>query len=144
MGVEIVFADGDGSGTTEVAKDGKYADNNAYKVSDSELTATKSSCVVSDPYNGTTNPKRIPGATIRYTIEVENTSDSTDAEEVTVKDTLESTLDYNTSLVVKNADCDCLNQAITDKVGSGPDVTLDFGTVDKSTKACGYIEAIIK
>ncbi len=38
------------------------------------LTATKISAVVSDPLNGTTNPKRIPGAFVDYTISVSNSS----------------------------------------------------------------------
>ncbi len=37
------------------------------------LVVTKTSAVVSDPVNGTTNPKLIPGAVVRYTISVTNT-----------------------------------------------------------------------
>lgn len=37
------------------------------------ISVTKASSVVSDPFNGTTNPKRIPGATIRYCVLVTNT-----------------------------------------------------------------------
>jgi uncharacterized repeat protein (TIGR01451 family) len=37
------------------------------------LIVTKTSTVVSDPVNGTTNPKLIPGAVVRYTISVTNT-----------------------------------------------------------------------
>jgi uncharacterized repeat protein (TIGR01451 family) len=37
------------------------------------LIVTKTSAVVSDPVNGTTNPKLIPGAVVRYTISVTNT-----------------------------------------------------------------------
>ena len=37
-----------------------------------QLAMTKVSAVVSDPLNGTTNPKMIPGAVVRYTITVTN------------------------------------------------------------------------
>jgi uncharacterized repeat protein (TIGR01451 family) len=37
------------------------------------LSVTKTSSVVSDPFNGTTNPKRIPGSTIQYCVVVTNT-----------------------------------------------------------------------
>jgi uncharacterized repeat protein (TIGR01451 family) len=37
------------------------------------LSITKTSSVVNDPFNGATNPKRIPGATILYCVLVSNT-----------------------------------------------------------------------
>jgi len=45
--------------------------NNAF------LTILKSSSVVSDPVNGSTNPKSIPGAIVRYTFTVANTGNTT-------------------------------------------------------------------
>ena len=36
------------------------------------LTVTKTSSIVSDPFNGTTNPKRIPGATVRWCVVITN------------------------------------------------------------------------
>ena len=51
------------------------------------LLVVKSSQVFSDPFNGTTNPKRIPGAFIRYTVGITNTGDgATDADTLTVTD----------------------------------------------------------
>ena len=41
------------------------------------LTILKSATLVSDPVNGTTNPKYIPGAIVRYTFTVANTGPST-------------------------------------------------------------------
>jgi uncharacterized repeat protein (TIGR01451 family) len=41
------------------------------------LTMVKSSSVVSDPRNGGTNPKAIPGATVRYTVSVSNSTAGT-------------------------------------------------------------------
>ncbi|MHA7818783.1 MAG: proprotein convertase P-domain-containing protein [Erythrobacter sp.] len=51
------------------------------------LSVSKVSSVISDPVNGTTNPKAIPGATIEYLITVTNTgSQPTDSDTVTVWD----------------------------------------------------------
>ncbi len=37
------------------------------------LVLAKTSKIISDPFNGTTNPKRIPGATVEYCIVATNT-----------------------------------------------------------------------
>ncbi len=43
-----------------------------YVVATAVITISKTSVVYSDPINGTTNPKAIPGAVIRYTISITN------------------------------------------------------------------------
>lgn len=51
------------------------------------LTVSKVSSIISDPVNGTNNPKAIPGATVEYLITVTNTGTSaTQADTVTVWD----------------------------------------------------------
>ncbi len=51
------------------------------------LSVTKISSVISDPVNGTTNPKAIPGALVEYLITVSNTGPgATDADSVVVTD----------------------------------------------------------
>lgn len=61
-------------------------------------TITKVSAVISDPVNGTTNPKRIPGAIIEYTILVTNPGVAMTANSVLVIDPLDS----STSLLVND------------------------------------------
>jgi hypothetical protein len=68
--VQIVFADG--AGTADSEKDGKFSSVSAFKVVIAEMSIAKKSIVMSDPVNGTTNPKRIPGAVIRYCVTVAN------------------------------------------------------------------------
>ena len=51
------------------------------------MKLTKTSLVISDPINHTNNPKRIPGAIIRYTITAEN-EHATPANNVIIKDNL--------------------------------------------------------
>lgn len=51
------------------------------------LSVTKVSSVISDPVNGTVNPKAIPGAIVEYVIQVTNTGDgSSDADSVLITD----------------------------------------------------------
>jgi uncharacterized repeat protein (TIGR01451 family) len=50
---------------------------NTKKGTNAFLTILKSSSVVSDPVNGSTNPKLIPGAIVRYTFTVANTGTTT-------------------------------------------------------------------
>ncbi len=55
------------------------------------ITVTKLSVVISDPVNSTTNPKRIPGAVIEYSISPSNTGDaSPDANSTYVTDIIDT------------------------------------------------------
>jgi uncharacterized repeat protein (TIGR01451 family) len=50
---------------------------NTKRAANAQLTITKTGTLVSDPVNGTINPKYIPGAIVRYTFTVTNTGPST-------------------------------------------------------------------
>lgn len=78
--VETVFAD-PGEDATEAAGDD-------YTVAAADISVFKSSRVVSDPINLTTNPKAIPGAIVEYCISVANAAGSATATSVTISDTL--------------------------------------------------------
>ena len=81
-GVDVVVAVG---GTLDVnnanAQDG-------YEVSSSELSITKASLLLSDPFNNAVNPKHIPGAVVEYTVTIDNTAGTQDADQVIITDTL--------------------------------------------------------
>jgi uncharacterized repeat protein (TIGR01451 family) len=98
--VDTVFAD---AGTTggNTAYDGIHFDEDDYTILAASLTATKSSRVISDPVNGTTNPKMIPGAVVEYCIAVANASGSATASNVNVTDTLPGETDYLAAFGVK-------------------------------------------
>ncbi len=81
--IQIVFADA--SGSVDGVRDGRFSSRDVYVVGSAILAIVKSQSVFSDPFNGTTNPKAIPGATIRYTIDISN-SGTTDADIVAVSD----------------------------------------------------------
>ncbi len=70
--VEIVFADGASAGG-ELARNGRFAADDQYAVQSAALSVLKASTVIEDPFNGTTTPKAIPGATVEYAVTVTNT-----------------------------------------------------------------------
>jgi uncharacterized repeat protein (TIGR01451 family) len=83
--VDTVF--GDAAGDTDAAEDGQHSDDDAYFVVTATITVTKTSTVISDPFNLLVNPKAIPGATIEYCIQVSNTG-SAAASDVIVTDAI--------------------------------------------------------
>lgn len=101
-GVDTVFAD---TVTTDgnVARDGKALARDDFTVKAAALTVTKTSLIVSDPLNGATNPKAIPGATIQYCIRVDNAAGSATATALAISDTVPATLTAPTGIVVKGA-----------------------------------------
>lgn len=108
----------------------------------------KTSCVLSDPINGTTNPKRIPGATIRYAVQVTNTAIA--VSNVYVTDSVSNIFNAPTIPKVANGACNCgAGGGANSGSVSGNDVTINFGSVAAGsiaapTKECGYFEAVIK
>ncbi len=153
--VQIVFADG--QGTTDAEHDGKFSSADAWKVVTANVTVSKDSIVVSDPVNGTNNPKRIPGAVVRYCYIVTNAEGGAEASGALVTDTLDQqVLDTNGQSVAMysgSGTCDC-NSADADVAGANgangqdPDaqgvVKVDFDTVAGGTTECAYVKATIK
>ena len=65
--------------------------------------------VISDPVNGTTNPKAIPGATVQYCITVANAAGAATATDVDVVDDLPADLAFDAGYgiyVNGNATCE--------------------------------------
>ncbi len=91
--MDTVFADG--AGATDAARDAAFSAKDDYTVLAANLTVTKTSTVISDPVNSTTNPKAIPGATIEYCIIVSNAAGSAQADTVAISDTLPATVTYS-------------------------------------------------
>ena len=83
--VDTVF--GDIAGDTDGARDGRHSDDDAYHVLTATIAVNKTSTVISDPFNLTLNPKRIPGATVEYCVTVTNNGNA-DAAPVVVTDVL--------------------------------------------------------
>jgi hypothetical protein len=115
-------------------------------------TIKKSSCVVSDPVNNTTNPKRIPGSIIRYAIEVQNNLAIT-LNNAVVRDEVDSNyFDISTikNIQISQGSCDCANPK--NSTPNGPNgssdgqnpVKIDFESLAPNAKECGYFEVELK
>jgi len=102
--VDIVFADVDGDGGlgNDASRDAKHSSQDDYEIATASLSITKSSTVVSDPFNNTTNPKRIPGAVVQYQIAITNGGGASTATDIAFSDSLnneiatQGTLAFNT------------------------------------------------
>ena len=94
-GVDTVFADA--AGATDAANDGSHSARGDYTVSGAVLTLNKYSTLISDPINGTTNPKAIPGAVVEYCIAVANGAGAATATGLSVSDPLPATVTYNSA-----------------------------------------------
>ncbi|MEP2737288.1 MAG: hypothetical protein ABJP34_13435 [Erythrobacter sp.] len=105
-GVDTVLADL--AGDEDLANEGDHSDTDTYVVGAADITVAKSSSVVSDPVNGTSNPKAIPGATIEYCITVANAAGAATATGVNVNDVLPADVTYDAGFgifVDGNASC---------------------------------------
>lgn len=92
--VQNVFADA--AGSNDSANDGVHSDFDDYKIVTATLSVTKTSAVISDPVNGGTNPKAIPGAVIEYTITVSNGAGAATATNVVISDSLATEISNGT------------------------------------------------
>ncbi|MEM6857710.1 MAG: hypothetical protein AAF559_07550 [Pseudomonadota bacterium] len=104
--VDTVLADGSNvlGLTGDADNDGSFSAQGTFTVDGAEVTVIKSSLVVSDPVNGTTNPKAIPGAVIRYCIAVVNAADGAPATNISVVDSLPSDVTFNTGTILVDTD----------------------------------------
>jgi hypothetical protein len=143
----------DVGGTEFICSDGY--NNNAMP----NMSITKTSIVTSDPVNGGSNPKRIPGATIRYCFSVINDGDGT-AEDPEIKDTLTGNnrdkLTYThpnagKGSVVNNTDvCTALDcAALTDTSSSSynnstKEITISLDDIPANSHQCAYIDVTIQ
>jgi uncharacterized repeat protein (TIGR01451 family) len=125
--MDTVFADA--AGATDPARDAALSARDAYKVISTVLGVSKSVVATNDPTNGGSNPKAIPGATLRYTIIVNNpTAAPATAQAVTLTDALPAGVTYVAASITVNG-----GSAGTDANdgvdASGFDVRQSGGTV---------------
>ncbi|MCB1615504.1 MAG: DUF11 domain-containing protein [Pseudomonadales bacterium] len=106
--VDVVFADETGGSagphSSDAVEDGQASATGTYLVASAQLSVTKTSAVISDPVNGATNPKAIPGATVRYTITVSNAGGaSASATGVTLVDSIPTNTTYTANTITLDA-----------------------------------------
>jgi len=125
--VETVYADDAANNNTSdtVARNGAHAALNTYKIQTADLSLVKTSEIICDPYNGTNNPKRIPGAIIKYTITVANSSDANaTAENVTITDPIQTDMTY-----IDSAPTDGSNACSSSTITASTTTTSGSGTI---------------
>jgi len=119
------------------------------------MKLTKTSQVISDPVNATSNPKRIPGAIIRYTIKAQNMH-STMGESVTITDDLNNfissgKINWVGNIVINSPNTNGgsatnLTDAIDADVGqfSGNILTVECGNISNTAPCILRYEVEIK
>lgn len=151
---DVVLAEG--AGVTDydnVEFDGKYSAWAGYIINSPVLSLTKSSCVYEDLVSGVSaNAKRIPGATITYLLDIENTG-SIDASDINLTDVLPTELDGATVTAVKTNDnqasCTCTGGVAgagtaATVVLSGQTVNINSLTTIKAKHNCVSLQVKIK
>jgi uncharacterized repeat protein (TIGR01451 family) len=150
-GVDTVFADA--AGDADAARDARHSDTDAFRVLSAVLTVSKTSLVVEDPVNGTTNPKAIPGAYVEYTITVTNAGGAgATATSVIFADDLGTEIgngtlafradSYGAGLGINVTAPDINGGAATNLSNAGDGDSGDFGatTADTVTVNCGDLD----
>ncbi|MDN3645677.1 hypothetical protein QWY75_05585 [Pontixanthobacter aestiaquae] len=152
--IDTVLADG--AGDTDAIEDGAFTDTDGYVVAAADVTVTKASTIVSDPINGTSNPKAIPGALVEYCIVVSNGPGAATATGVNVADTLPVDLEFDETFGVfingtvdGTGDCnadgvDDANSNFVDNVSGTPDeVSATLNDLAANTVSTLYFRATI-
>ena len=85
----------DGKGVWDAVRDGLVVTQVNFTAASANLTAVRTSVLRSDPVNGATNPKIIPGASREFCIAVSNGADSTTATDVTITETIDTNYTYD-------------------------------------------------
>jgi uncharacterized repeat protein (TIGR01451 family) len=98
-GVDTVFADA--AGVADAARDAAHSDDDDFTVVTANLAVTKTSRVISDPVNNTTNPKMIPGAVVEYCIAIANSGGAA-ATNVNIDDSVPTQLTFNAGSILLN------------------------------------------
>ena len=96
-----------------------------------EITVLKTSAVISDPINLSTNPKRIPGATLRFTLTIENIGAGA-AENSVMTDPVDSTLSYRSGSVTatRNGTADAGIAETASYAAATRQFSVDLGVMD--------------
>lgn len=95
------------------------------------LAFAKTSSVVSDPQNGTTNPKAIPGAVLRYCLLVTNSGSAT-ATSISIADAIPATMTYTPASLRSGTSCAGAT-TVEDDNAAGADESDPFGAAFAGT-----------
>jgi hypothetical protein len=100
---------GGAGNAVDAYRDGLHSANSAYKIIMPILTVTKTETLVCDPLNGVINPKRIPGALVRYSITVSNAATALASGNLTTAtDPLQADLTHDVNFVAGTSAATCI------------------------------------
>ena len=142
--VQTVFADG--AGDTDAARDAAFSDSSGFLVQGATVSVTKTEAIISDPVNGGTNPKHIPGAVVEYTVTVSNAAGSAlPATSVTLTDVLPGTVTFrpDTYAVGQGISVGGTPRTNTNGDADGADFTTGTVTVTIASLAPGASTVIL-
>ena len=129
-GIDTALVDGDTGFSFDADRDGSDTDRAFAEVSAANVSVIKSSVVISDPVNNTTNPKAIPGAVIRYCIAVSNSGGGAPATNIAISDALPGEVDFNTGTIRRNTDVSIAAGVATCDITTGTTATDDVVDAD--------------
>ena len=142
-GVDIVFADGPITEAnfvgTSSARDGQATARDAYRITSAVISVQKTAALLCDPFNGATNRKSIPGATVQYAITITNAASATASATLTqISDALEiANLTFDATLISgAGAGSNCV-ASVASQSGTGFGAVRGAGTVITSYAAPG-------
>ncbi len=120
--VDTALVDDNSTFSLDADRDGSDTDRAFAEVSAANVTVIKSSLVVSDPVKGTSNPKAIPGAVIRYCIAVSNSGGGAAATAVSISDELPARLISTRARSVATPTCrsPAAKRPVTSRLGPRP------------------------
>lgn len=127
----------------------KLANDQEFIVSASDIALVKSVAILSDPINGTTNPKAIPGALVEYTLTITN-SGLIAATDVVLSDAVPAVFKFDDAYVeTYTLDGTDIASTVTTAVDGAGITTVTFPATDIAAATdvdddTTYGEAIIK
>lgn len=133
------FASASGAASSGLAGFGEVEDYQLTIIYPS-MAVTKTSSVISDPTNGTTNPKAIPGATVRYCVLMTNTG-NTSASTVQMADSLPPAISYVAGSLRSGTSC-AAAATVEDDGNTGADESDPFGASASGSNIAGSAPAL--
>ena len=132
--VQVVFADV--AGSDDAARNGAHSARDGYLVTSAIIAVSKTYTLLCDPFNGVTNPKNIPGAMLRWTIQVSN-SGATSATLSTITDALNAATAHDANLVAPTNAATCSSATGTPESLAGRGFQIEYSNANRALGGTG-------
>ncbi|HTE16379.1 MAG TPA: hypothetical protein VK642_15005 [Burkholderiales bacterium] len=118
--VDVVFADA--AGSDDGVNNGQHSARDVYQVAAALISVSKTVTPICDPFNGSINPKSIPGAFVQYEITIANAPGAAPATLTDVSDALNANTVFDPNLRLGtggSAPNMCTSSNVASAAGSG-------------------------